>query len=727
VRATATDPTAPPLPPLGSPRGEPWPGPAPPPRPGPARWLAPLTELPGVGRTTAQRAAGLGLDTIGALLEHLPARYEAFDQDVRAIAGLVAGEEVTVRVRLDDVSVRPTRRRRLKIVQARVHDDTGRMVAIWFNQQHLARVLVPGDELLLRGRVGEGGRRELAVRSHEVIGDRGSEGLHTTGLVPVYPATEEMSPRRIRELVDLARPLARAAPERLPAWIRTRLGVGGVADALVAVHFPRSRREAGGGRRRLVLEELIVLQLGLLAVQRREGRTRAAAALRPTGERSAPLLASLPFELTPEQRRAAREIGRDLNRSRPMRRLLQGEVGSGKTLVAALAICQAIEAGTQAALLVPTETLAEQHLRTLDALLAPAGLAPVLVTGRVPRAERERRMMALRSGTAPLAVGTQALLSEGVDFERLGLVVVDEQHRFGVEQRQALADRAAGPAGAAHLLYMTATPIPRTLALTAYGDLTVSTIRGRPPGRSPVETRWVRERDREEAYELVRAALRAGRQAYVICPLVEEGPAAEARAATTEARRLTEGPFAAFQVGLAHGAQRSDEKRAAMADFAGGRTDLLVATTVVEVGIDVPNATIILVEGAERFGMAQLHQLRGRVGRGLHPGLCLLFGEPPTEEGARRLEALTQTSDGFRLAELDLEIRGEGSILGLRQAGPTDLRFARLLRDRRELAQARHVARRALAQDPRLQRPEHALLRDAVIQRFESLPRLLDA
>jgi ATP-dependent DNA helicase RecG len=314
-----------------------------------------------------------------------------------------------------------------------------------------------------------------------------------------------------------------------------------------------------------------------------------------------------------------------------------------------------------------------------------------------------------------------------VGFERLGLVVVDEQHRFGVEQRQTLAERAAGPAGAAHLLYMTATPIPRTLALTAFGDLTVSTIRGRPPGRSPVETRWVRERDREEAYELVRAQLRAGRQAYVICPLVEEGEAAEARAATSEAERLRAGPFAAFRVGLAHGAQRGDEKRAAMTDFAEGRTDLLVATTVVEVGIDVPNATMILVEGAERFGMAQLHQLRGRVGRGLHPGLCLLFGDPPTDEGARRLEALAQTSDGFRLAELDLEIRGEGAMLGVRQAGATDLLVARLSRDRRELAEARHIARRTLALDPRLTRPEHALLRDAVLQRFESLPRLLEA
>jgi len=345
----------------------------------------------------------------------------------------------------------------------------------------------------------------------------------------------------------------------------------------------------------------------------------------------------------------------------------------------------------------------------------------------VPRAERERRTMALRTGTAPVAVGTQALLSEDVGFDRLGLVVVDEQHRFGVEQRQVLSDRAVGPAGAAHLLYMTATPIPRTLALTAFGDLTVSTIRGRPPGRSPVETRWVREGDREEAYETVRAQLRAGRQAYVICPLVEEGEAAEARAATTEAEHLRQGPFAAFSVGLAHGAQKAEEKRAAMADFASGRTDLLVATTVVEVGIDVPNATVILIEGAERFGMAQLHQLRGRVGRGLHPGLCLLFGEPPTDEGARRLEALAQTTDGFRLAELDLEIRGEGSVLGIRQAGPTDLRFARLSRDRRELAEARRVARWALNRDPRLEGPEHALLRDAVVQRFDAIPRLLDA
>jgi ATP-dependent DNA helicase RecG len=717
-------------PPLGAERGAPWPAPPPPRRPDPGRWGAPLTALPGVGPTTARRAAALGIATVGDLLTHLPARYERYDESARAVADVAPGQEATVRVRLESIAVRPTRRRRLRLVRATVSDATGRMAATWFNQDHLARMLQPGDELLLRGKVGPGAPRELVVKSHEVLGGAGSEGLHTQGLVPIYPATEEMSPRRIRELVDLARPLARAAHELLPAAMRHRLGIAGAADALVAMHFPRDRADARGGRRRMVLEELIVLQLGLLAVKRHEEGRRSAPALRGTGELAAALLAALPFELTAEQRRAARRIGRDLERARPMRRLLQGEVGSGKTLVAALAMVQAVEAGAQAALLVPTETLAEQHLRTLDTVLAPAGIAPVLLTGKVPRAERERRLMALRTGTAPIAVGTQALLSEGVGFARLGLVVVDEQHRFGVEQRQQLADRTEGATAggtAAHLLYMTATPIPRTLALTAYGDLAISTIRSRPPGRAPVATRWVREADREAAYEEVRAELRAGRQAYVICPMVEEGEAAEARAATAEAARLTAGPFAAFRVGLAHGAQKTDEKRAAMADFAEGRTDLLVATTVVEVGIDVPNATVMLIEDADRFGLAQLHQLRGRVGRGRHPGLCLLFAEGGGEDAARRLEALTQTTDGFRLAELDLEIRGEGAIMGVRQAGPTDLVFARLARDRRPLAEARQVARRALREDPRLERPEHALLRRAVLERFAAFPRLLDA
>jgi ATP-dependent DNA helicase RecG len=683
--------------------------------------------IPGVRPALAERAHAFGLGTVGDLLLHVPARFERYG-DSTPVAGLVVGREATVRVTLHSIRVAPTRRRGLVMVRALVGDATGRLEAVWFNQRHLVRSLHPGDDLLLRGAVGAGSPRRLTVKAHEVLGTGTSEGLHTTGMVPVYPATEALPSARIRELADRARPLASAAPERLPAWIRVRLGLMPAADALVAMHFPRGAGEAREGRRRMATEELIELQLGLLALRRQEARRRPAPRLAPTGTLSGPVRAALPFTPTAEQERALREVSRDMRDRAPMRRLLQGEVGSGKTLVAALAVCQAVEAGAQAALLVPTETLAEQHLRTLDALLAPAGVTPVLLTGKVPAAERERRLLALRTGTAPVAVGTQALLSEGVAFRELGLVVVDEQHRFGVEQRHALAGRALDETGrAAHILYMTATPIPRTLALTAYGELAVSTIRGRPAGRGPVATRWVREQEREDAYAEVRAELRAGRQAYVVCPLVDGGESAEAKAATEEAEALREGPFREFRVGLVHGAMRADAKREAMAGFAEGRTDLLVATTVVEVGIDVPNATVILVEGADRFGLAQLHQLRGRVGRGDTPGTCIVFGEPTTEEGARRLEAFTQTSDGFRLAELDLQIRGEGQVLGVRQAGPTDLRFARLTRDRRPLAEARQVARRLLREDPVMARPEHAPLRAAVEARFATIPRLLEA
>jgi len=696
-------------------------------RPGPGWWCADLSQLPGVGPATARRAAGIGIGDIGALAEHLPTRYLAYDS-ARPVSGLADGEEATIRVVLDSIAVVPTRRRGLKIVRARVHDDSGAITAVWFNQAYLAGVLQPGDELMIRGQMKARPQRQVTVKAHEVLGGGSSAGVHTEGLVPVYPATEALPARKLREMVDAARPYVRAAPEILPTWVRARVSLPSRADALMAMHFPRSAREPRSARRRLAFEELLVLQLGLIAVRRHEEFARRAMALPGTGEVTDRVRESLPFTLTAEQQRVARQIARDLARERPMRRLLQGEVGAGKTVVAALACAQAVEAGAQAAILVPTETLAEQHLRTLDALLAPAGIAPVLITGNVPRAERERREMAVATGTAQVVVGTQALLVGGVRFHRLGLVIVDEQHRFGVEQRQALADQAGDGADAAHLLYMTATPIPRTLALTAYGDLRVSAIRGRPPGRQDIATRWVREEQRDEAYEQVRAELRRGRQAYVICPMVTENEAGTAaRSAVEEARRLAEGPFSAFRVGLAHGAQRPEDRRAAMAAFAAGDTDLLVATTVVEVGIDVPNATVMVIEDADRFGLAQLHQLRGRVGRGEHPGSCLVFAEPGAEDGTRRLEALVQTNDGFRLADIDLDIRGEGSIMGLRQSGPTDLRFARLSRDRRSLAQARRIAKVALERDPRLEHPEHALLADAVRDAFPDMPRLLDA
>jgi ATP-dependent DNA helicase RecG len=696
-------------------------------RPDPAWWSVSLVEIPGIRPAQAERAAAFGLATVGDLLLHVPFRYERYG-DATAVAAAAIGQEVTVRVAVHSVRLAPTRRRGLVTIRALVGDDSGRLEAVWFNQRHLLRALSPGDVLMIRGTIGRGTPPIITVRAHEIVGGGGSEGLHTTGLVPVYAATEALPSARIRELVDQARGLAAAAPELLPAWIRTRLSVMSYADGLLSVNFPRSAAAVRQGRRRLVLQELIELQLGLMVLRRQEARTRPAPRLDGDGTLSDVVRGHLPYTVTAHQERTLAEIRRDLRRDTPMRRLLQGDVGSGKTLVAALAICQALESGAQAALLVPTETLAEQHLQTLDALLMPAGISPVLLTGKVPAAERERRLMAIRTGTAGLVVGTQALLSEGVAFANLGLVIVDEQHRFGVDQRHALAERARDATGrAAHILYMTATPIPRTLALTAYGELAVSTIHGRPAGRGPVATRWVREAERDDAYAEIRSELRLGFQAYVICPLVEEGGTAEAKAATAEADRLRDGPFAEFSVGLVHGAMKSEAKRAAMTAFGSGQTDVLVATTVIEVGIDVPNASIILIEGADRFGLAQLHQLRGRVGRGDRPGQCIVFGEPTTDDGIRRLEAFTQTGDGFRLAELDLEIRGEGSMLGVRQAGPTDLRFARLTRDRRELAQARQIARRLLRGDPHMTRPEHVLLRGAVEARFAAIPRLLEA
>lgn len=715
--------------PFGSARGVGWDGPIPPRRPGVEAAWAPLEQLRGVGRVTAERARAFGLASVADLLFHLPARHEDFAEGARLIRDLAIGEDATVRVELDSISVRPTRKRRLRIVQARVHDETGMLMAIWFNRDYLVRVLTPGDVLLLRGKIRAGAPPEMTVQTQEVLhagaeGGGASEGLHTTGLVPVYPATEALPSRRIRELVDAAIPLARALGDPLPVWMRERLSLPSLSEAIHAVHFPRRRPEARLGRRRLVLGELVILQLGLLALMRREAAGAVAAPLRGPGLLEKRVRDGLPFALTSEQERALMQVQADVARTRPMRRLLQGEVGSGKTLVAVLAMCIAVESDAQAAILVPTETLAEQHLRNLDALLAPTGISPVLLTGRVQGAERERRLMSIRTGTAQVVVGTQALLSEGVEFANLALVVVDEQHRFGVEQRSALTSRA--DSGRAHVLYMTATPIPRTMALTAFGDLLVSVIRRRPPGRSPVATEWVREPERDDAYARVREELRAGRRAYVICPRVEQDTDGR-RSAIAEAERLAAGPFSGFTVGLAHGAQSSEEKRQAMLDFAEGRTDLLVATTVVEVGIDVAEATVIVIEDAERFGLAQLHQLRGRVGRGHDAGLCMLFGEPTNEEGARRLEAMTQVSDGFALAELDLEMRGEGTVLGASQSGATDLRFARVSRDRRELAEARHLARKALERDPRLLTDVHGPLRAAVLERFPDIPRLLEA
>jgi ATP-dependent DNA helicase RecG len=531
--------------------------------------------------------------------------------------------------------------------------------------------------------------------------------------VPVHPATEGISAARLRELMWEARPRMAAAIEPLPARVRIEERLPDRPAALTAVHFPETEEEEQGARRRLAFEELFLLQLAVA------GRRRS----RREGRRARPLAArgvvvdrwrwSLPFELTDDQVAAMGEIDADLARERPMQRLLMGEVGAGKTLVALGAMLRAVENGAQAALMAPTETLAEQHHRTLDTLLG--GAVPLeLLTGSTSAARRRDLLGRLSDGQLQLVVGTHALIEEPVEFRDLAVVVVDEQHRFGVRQRAALDAKA--PEGLSpHALHMTATPIPRTLSLTAYGDLDATVLRHLPKGRQPVETYVVDgARARARAYERIREEIAAGRQCFVVCPLVEESEALQAKAATVEYERLRSTEFRDLRVELIHGQLPSKVKAAAMEAFARGEADVLVATSVIEVGIDVPNATVMLIEAAERYGLSQLHQLRGRVGRGEHASLCILFGDPRLP----RLEAIANERDGFRLAEIDLELRGAGDVLGTRQHGLPEFRVAQLPEDTELLVRARDRADAILLEDARLELPEHSLLREAVVSRF---------
>jgi ATP-dependent DNA helicase RecG len=652
----------------------------------------------------------LGIGTWGQLIEHLPHAHRD-RRDVRLVAELGLGEDATVAVAVRSVAVKPMRDRRRKRVEARVFDDSGPLVAVWFNQPWIARQLGEGSTVLLHGKLRR--RGEFWVSEHEPFGD--GAPVHTVGLVPVHPATEGISAARLRELMWEAHPRMMAVVEPLPARLRVGERLPDRQAALSAVHFPDREEDELGARRRLAFEELFLLQLAVA------GRRRS----RHEGRRARPLAArgvvvdrwrwSLAFELTADQLRAMDEIDADLAAERPMQRLLMGEVGAGKTVCALHAMLRAVENGAQAALMAPTETLAEQHHRTLDALLGGA-LPLELLTGSTPAGRRRDLLARLGSGELQLVVGTHALLEAPVEFRDLAVVVVDEQHRFGVRQRAAL-DAKAPDDLAPHALHMTATPIPRTLSLTAYGDLDASVLRTLPRGRRPVETFVVDgARARARAYERIREEIAAGRQCYVVCPLVEESEALQARAATAEFERLRASEFRDQRVELIHGQMASRQKAAAMEAFAAGAADVLVATSVIEVGIDVPNATVMLIEAAERYGLSQLHQLRGRVGRGEHASLCILFGDPRLP----RLEAIANERDGFRLAEIDLELRGAGDVLGTRQHGLPEFRVARLPEDTELLVRARDHADAILLDDPRLERPEHGLLREAVVGRFGS-------
>ncbi|MGI8631644.1 MAG: ATP-dependent DNA helicase RecG [Solirubrobacterales bacterium] len=699
--------------------------------PTPSQARRSIRELPGCGPQRADAAAELGLGTLADLARYLPREYR--DLPLRRLGELRPGDRATVVVTVEAVSAVRTSRRGMAIVEARVADDSGASPARWFGQRWVAGRLSAGDRLLLTGRRDD---RGLTVEAFEPVrGDPGARvraplgmaaetdppaGLHTQGPVADYPASEALANRQLREWAWRACGVARHLPDAVGPRLRSRLGLPSVADALHATHTPQTVAEAEDARRALAFEELFCHQAALLTRRRDRQQQAQAAPTDPPGPLVDQWLASLPFAPTDAQRTAFAAVDADLAEPRPMQRLLMGEVGSGKTVVALYAMLRAVEGGRQAALMAPTETLAEQHFATLGRLLG-AVLPAALLTGSTPKARRREQLGHLANGQLQLVVGTHALLEGDVEFRALGVTVVDEQHRFGVRQRAALD--AKGPdALVPHALHMTATPIPRTLSLTAYGDLDVTELRELPSGRRPIATRTATPGDRDGVAATVRAELQAGRQAYWVCPLIDTSEQLQAAAATETAEALAAGPFAAHRVGCLHGRMSSRDKQDVMAAFGAGKIDLLVATTVVEVGVDVPNATVMVVDGAERYGLSQLHQLRGRVGRGADASQCLLIADAQTETARRRLEAIVAESDGFRLAEIDLVLRGEGEILGTRQHGLPSYSAARLPEDGEILARARAALVELLDEHGGLDAEPLALLADAVQARFPSEP-----
>ncbi len=728
---------------------------APPKKPSPPattlRLDTPVSELAGRNITLAFKR--LGIKTVEDMLYHFPHRYDDYSSQ-KYIADLTIGAVETVMGSVQKVGTFPLKRQGTVGIDVQLADESGILKVVFFGSQWLLKQFPPGRQIVVSGKVTlRQGVRQMSSPDWEPYSE--DELIHTGRLVPVHPLTKGLHERNARSIikavVEQAAPLV---PDYLPDTLRERVGLLPLPEALAQIHFPDDQDTLQRARTRLAFDEFLLIQLGVV---RRKMLWQ--------GEMGYPipfqeqvyhdLLAQLPFRLTGAQQRAMNEIFSDIQQSRPMARLLQGDVGSGKTVVAAAVLLQAIANGLQGALMAPTEILAEQHYQGLQALLRTVqvprstqgndgaggdwqaeldpetqqrlfeikqllGMTPeddmggegvrvALLTGSLGKKERRRVLEGIAKGDVDLVIGTHALITESVQYHQLGLVCIDEQHRFGVEQRQRLKDKGFNP----HMLVMTATPIPRTLTLTVYGELDTSVLDELPPGRQVIKTRWIRRSERDKAYRHIRKEVDCGRQAFVICPLVEESEKVDLPSAEEMAALLQQDIFPDLRIGLVHGRLLSSEKDAVMRAFRDQDFDILVATAVVEVGIDVPNATTIMIDGAERFGLAQLHQFRGRVGRGQHQSYCVLVSDQENEITTQRLEAMEQTHDGFELAETDLRLRGPGEFFGTRQSGTPDLKVARLA-DTRLLHQARVEAHALLDDDPHLERPEHALLRKKV-------------
>ena len=671
-----------------------------------------LDTLPGIGPARARGLEKLGLVTVEDLLRCYPRSYE----DRRKFS-TVAAAPVDIPVCLELLVAEPPRlsriRKGLELVKARLVDDTGSLTATFFNQTYMKDALRPGETYIVYGKVeGPPGRRQMT----NPVCERSDRVRFTGCILPVYALTHGISNNLLaglaRRCVDEC---AGQLEEVLPGPLRREHALAAAEFACRNIHFPRDEEALELARRRLIFEELFYLTCGMALLRtRRDEAAGVPFAIPPVEE----FLALLPFPLTGAQRRVMDEIAADVSAGPPMNRLVQGDVGSGKTMVAAYGAWLAAKNGRQCALMAPTELLAEQHFRSLSPLLEPAGVRVGLLTGAVKGKARKALLSALAAGELDLLIGTHALLSEGVDYADLGLVITDEQHRFGVAQRAALSAKARQPP---HVLVLSATPIPRTLSLVIYGDLDVSVIDELPPGRTPVQTFVVGEDKRQRMYGFVRKLVGEGRQAYIVCPAVEEGEdeGAGLKAAASYARSLQTEVFPDLRVGLVHGKMKPREKDAVMTAFAGGELDVLVSTTVIEVGVDVPNAALMVVENADRFGLSQLHQLRGRVGRGKHQSYCVLVTSTRNPDSRARLKVLTRTTDGFQIAEEDLKLRGPGDFFGQRQHGLPQLRIADLAGDMRVLKEAQLAAQELLERDPGLKRPEHAPLLKQVHRLFE--------
>lgn len=680
--------------------------PAPVKKPAPAALNASITTIPGIGPKSAKTLGKLGLQTLGDLLWHLPRRYDDYSQ-LKTINRLWYGEEVTIIGTVEDIQLRDVRRGQMKLTEAIISDGTGNLKVTWFNQPWIADRLKPGRPLVLSGKVDQYlGRLTMNSPEWELLERK---QLHTNRIVPVYPLTAGVTSKWLRRVIhSVVTRLASRVSDPLPESVRESASLMTLDQALEQIHFPDDWEKLKQAQHRLAFDEMFMLQLGVLA-QKREWDLLESAPLIVGDDWITAFLSALPYELTTAQRRALEDIRTDLAAAHPMNRLLQGDVGSGKTVVAAAAIGIAAQTGAQSAVMAPTSILAEQHHQTLCAILpVAAGIAQdeiALLLGATPEAEKENLRQALAEGRIKVIIGTHALIEDPVTFSRLGLVVIDEQHRFGVEQRSKLRQKGDNP----NLLVMTATPIPRSLALTLYGDLELSVIDEMPPGRIPTETNVLRPKERSRAHQFILNQLSEGHQAFIIYPLVEGSEKVQTKAAVEEHEKLQEEVFINHNVGLLHGRLRPDEKEETMSRFRARELDVLVSTSVVEVGVDVPAATVMLIEGANRFGLAQLHQFRGRVGRGQDQSYCLLIPDSDDETDNQRLAAMEATTDGFKLAELDLEQRGPGDFLGTRQSGIPALHTAQIT-DVRLIEKARRHAKALFESDPALEKEEHALL-----------------